>query len=643
MSIDRASYSPDDDKLRLYPVSRLDSETYARVKAAGFSWAPKQELFVAVWRPEREDLALELAGDIGDEDTGLVERAEERAERFGAYGERRLDEAESAKAEVDRIASAREPGQPVICGHHSEKRARRDAERVESGMRKAVKLWETSRYWEARAAGAIRHAKYKELPGVRHRRIKGLEADLRKYRKEIERSEHFRTRWSRADLTHEQALAIANYDSAIRTWSDLEAGTITAAEAAARCIAGHEAVIARYQRWAQHVELRLTYERAMLDEAGGIKAAAFDIQPGGRVLVGHEWFVVGKVNRSNGAVVSVSVVGPQFARVKPIERVSDYRPPTEEDVQALAKVSKRPPLVNSPTDLMGIPCYEMTKETWDRYVKSGVGMVQTAKGSEHWGAHRWRMRYVEHKPRQVFLTDAKVVPIPPPSTTTEPEPTIKREVLAVKPVARAPKPVDPHAEAFASLKDALKTGVRVVSAPQLFPTPTAIVEQMMEYADIRPWHRVLEPSAGTGNIVRELLKRTDVVLAVEIHPDLVKHLDTLAGPDRVHQGDFLAWTSKELGTFDRIVMNPPFAKGGDVAHIEHAATFLRPGGKLVALCANGPRQEAALRSRSSLWAPLLDGSFHEQGTGVRVVCLVIDAPAPVTLGTVHQAAWLDDV
>jgi len=31
-----ATYSPEDNKLRLYSTTRLDSETYARVKAAGF-------------------------------------------------------------------------------------------------------------------------------------------------------------------------------------------------------------------------------------------------------------------------------------------------------------------------------------------------------------------------------------------------------------------------------------------------------------------------------------------------------------------------------------------------------------------------------------------------------------------------------
>jgi hypothetical protein len=59
------------------------------VKAAGFKWAPKQELFVApMWTPQREDLLLELCGEIDDEDTSL-ERAEQRAERSEEYSDKR--------------------------------------------------------------------------------------------------------------------------------------------------------------------------------------------------------------------------------------------------------------------------------------------------------------------------------------------------------------------------------------------------------------------------------------------------------------------------------------------------------------------------------------------------------------------------
>lgn len=60
-----ATYSPEDNKLRLYADRRLDAETYARVKGMGFKWAPKQELFVAPrWTPDREDLCVERGGAI---------------------------------------------------------------------------------------------------------------------------------------------------------------------------------------------------------------------------------------------------------------------------------------------------------------------------------------------------------------------------------------------------------------------------------------------------------------------------------------------------------------------------------------------------------------------------------------------------
>ena len=72
-----ATYSPEDNKLRLYSVARLGAETYARVKAAGFKFAPRQELFVApMWTPGREDLLLELCGEIQ-----RVQRAPDRRRR----------------------------------------------------------------------------------------------------------------------------------------------------------------------------------------------------------------------------------------------------------------------------------------------------------------------------------------------------------------------------------------------------------------------------------------------------------------------------------------------------------------------------------------------------------------------------------
>src|SRR5450631_4419634 len=100
-----ATYSPEDNKLRLYPEPRLTKDIYEKVKAAGFKWAPKQELFVApMWTPAREDLLVELCDEIGDEDTSLVDRAEQRADRFDDYSDKRAADASRASQTVKAIA-----------------------------------------------------------------------------------------------------------------------------------------------------------------------------------------------------------------------------------------------------------------------------------------------------------------------------------------------------------------------------------------------------------------------------------------------------------------------------------------------------------------------------------------------------------
>lgn len=70
-------------------------------------------------------------------------------------------------------------------------------------------------------------------------------------------------------------------------------------------------------------------------------------------------------------------------------------------------------------------------------------------------------------------------------------------------------------------------------------------------------------------------------------------------------------------------MNPPFENGADIRHIGHARTFLKPGGRLVAICANGPRQREALMPIADEWIDLPEDAFKESGTSVRTAILVI--------------------
>lgn len=295
-----ATYSPDDNKLRIYPLRRLDQPTFARVKAAGYTWAPKQECFVApMWTPARADLCIELAGEIGDEDTSLIDRAEERADRFDDYRDKRTDEAERATAQARRVADGIPFGQPILVGHHSERHARKDAERIQNGMRKAVQAFETAEYWARRAAGAIAAAKYKERPDVRARRIKTIEADRRKIERNradlakavemhklaadlAEKGKPEAARLALGAASGEASLSrcftladyprqppASRYEGTMSLWSAVDGGVITYAQAAELAEQSATEYAPRAARWLEHYDFRLAYERAMLAEQTG--------------------------------------------------------------------------------------------------------------------------------------------------------------------------------------------------------------------------------------------------------------------------------------------------------------------------------------------------------------------------------------
>lgn len=116
-------------------------------------------------------------------------------------------------------------------------------------------------------------------------------------------------------------------------------------------------------------------------------------------------------------------------------------------------------------------------------------------------------------------------------------------------------------------------------------------------------------------------------IAVEVNPKLAASLKSVYAVVDVRCGDFLELQEPDLGTFDKVIMNPPFSKAADIAHINHARRLLRPGGRLVAICANGPRQRAALMDEAEHWEDLPAGTFQAQGTGVNAALVVMGAAA----------------
>lgn len=168
----RATYCPEDNKLRLY-VGRVPRDEYEALRAEGWTSTPKQECdFVATWTPARRDRALDYAGVIEDEDQSPAERAVERAERFAGYREKR-------SAEAHGHAERFEAG-PSVVGFQSQARAERAVARFDRIAARSVDAWDKAEYWQRRTAGVISHALHVCSPSVRMGRIKELEADLRR-------------------------------------------------------------------------------------------------------------------------------------------------------------------------------------------------------------------------------------------------------------------------------------------------------------------------------------------------------------------------------------------------------------------------------------------------------------------------------
>jgi hypothetical protein len=112
--------------------------------------------------------------------------------------------------------------------------------------------------------------------------------------------------------------------------------------------------------------------------------------------------------------------------------------------------------------------------------------------------------------------------------------------------------------------------------PDFYPTPINIIEKMMEDIQLNE-AVILEPSAGSGNIVDYALSHGAKVIACEIEPKLRTMLNCNLIAD-----DFLTVQSTQVSHITHIIMNPPFSE--DAKHILHAWEIAPDGCEIRALC-----------------------------------------------------------
>lgn len=186
----------------------------------------------------------------------------------------------------------------------------------------------------------------------------------------------------------------------------------------------------------------------------------------------------------------------------------------------------------------------------------------------------------------------------------------------------------------------LERGLIGAKIPGFFPTPAEIVRLMLRYADIQPGDKVLEPSAGKGNIAD---------LVRELHPeaqlDVIECNYTLRGI-LTYKGHTLIGSDcldYKNQIYQVIVMNPPFENLADIDHVQHCFNnLLADGGRLVSIMGESAffrQDKKALAFRAwlaELGGSIVDipaGAFKESGTGVKTRMIIVDKPEGETSPT----------
>lgn len=188
-----------------------------------------------------------------------ADRAADRADRYAAMAATATARSEAAGRASDEIAGRRPFGQPILIGHHSEGRARRDLARINALDERRWAEADRANHYANRAQAALSNEAHKHRGPAVMRRIGTREADRRAWARTL------------AEATSDEARA-------------------------------------RYQEEIDHLDDQLAYDRAILtalEEAGTFVAwRAEHFQPGDKVRIwGHLWLPVKRVN-----VKSVSVV-----------------------------------------------------------------------------------------------------------------------------------------------------------------------------------------------------------------------------------------------------------------------------------------------------------------------------------------------
>lgn len=147
-------------------------------------------------------------------------RADSRADYHGGAADKAAARAEARWRAEHSILDGIPAGQPILVGHHSEGRHRRDLGRAEAHRLAARAESDRAGYHESRAAAAERYQARREAPGTTLRRIERLEAEARKIQRRLDGTDPYQSYGTPASGAYRERLEsrLADISDEIAHW-----------------------------------------------------------------------------------------------------------------------------------------------------------------------------------------------------------------------------------------------------------------------------------------------------------------------------------------------------------------------------------------------------------------------------------------
>jgi GNAT superfamily N-acetyltransferase len=266
------------DGTLVHGTTRGDAAAARALKANGFRWSRNLDAWYLprnLTHETRDQRVAALQAALGDrveveipdggrrltaaeKDTAKRERAAHRAERMSATADKLEARAEAHRAAADRISENIPVGQPILVGHHSESRARSDAQRIRTNIATSLDAHQGAREAQAAADRAERTATGAESVVTITNRIERNEALVRKIDRELTAHETAQGIIDKVGANHPKVQAVGTDRLGLRSPDRL----------------------AQLGRMKAEALDAIAHDRVQLEAAGGVTYGKHNVSPG---------------------------------------------------------------------------------------------------------------------------------------------------------------------------------------------------------------------------------------------------------------------------------------------------------------------------------------------------------------------------